>query len=76
MSHVSCTTELDEDVWTEIQKFRKALVRMFFQSEEDVIFFERAVYLKKQPHMYLECVPMPKETGELAPIYFKVNNFN
>ncbi|CAG7825449.1 unnamed protein product, partial [Allacma fusca] len=33
--------------------------------------FESALFLKKHPHMYLECVPMPKETGELTPIYFE-----
>ena len=42
--------------------------------DKDVIFFETATYLKKLPHMYIECVPLPKETGELAPIYFKVMN--
>ncbi|CAL8111702.1 unnamed protein product [Orchesella dallaii] len=71
MSHVSCATDLDEDVWAEMQKFRKALVRMFREADQDMVIFETALYLKRHPHMYLECVPMPKETGELAPIYFK-----
>jgi hypothetical protein len=38
----------------------------------DVIFFETAMYLRKFPHMIMECVPVPRETGDLAPIYFKV----
>lgn len=46
---------------------------MFSERDEDAVIFELAVYLKKHPHMYLECVPMPKEVGELAPIYFKVS---
>ncbi|ODN06629.1 CWF19-like protein 2 [Orchesella cincta] len=71
MSHASCATELDEDVWAEMQKFRKALVRMFREADQDMVIFETAIYLKRHPHMYLECIPMPKETGELAPIYFK-----
>lgn len=45
---------------------------MFKEKDEDVIIFEMATSLKQHPHMYLECVPIPKETGELAPIYFKV----
>jgi hypothetical protein len=45
---------------------------MFREQDQDVVIFENAVFLKRLPHMYLECVPMPKETGELAPIYFKV----
>jgi len=46
-------------------------VRMFRDQDQDVVIFETATFLKRHPHMYLECVPMPKETGELAPIYFK-----
>jgi hypothetical protein len=38
----------------------------------DVVFFESAMSLQKFPHMILECVPMPRETGDLAPVYFKV----
>jgi hypothetical protein len=39
----------------------------------DVIFYETAMYLRKFPHMVMECVPIPRETGDLAPVYFKVN---
>jgi hypothetical protein len=38
----------------------------------DVVFFETAMHLQKFPHMMIECVPIPRETGDLAPIYFKV----
>ncbi|XP_067013384.2 CWF19-like protein 2 [Anabrus simplex] len=71
MFHVPCATQLDEDVWAEMQTFRKALTAMFSKMDEDVVFFETAMYLGRFPHMVLECVPMPKETGDLAPIYFK-----
>lgn len=27
----------------------------------------------KFSHMQLECIPLPKKIGELAPIYFKVS---
>uniref|UniRef100_A0A1B6EDH0 Cwf19-like C-terminal domain-containing protein n=1 Tax=Clastoptera arizonana TaxID=38151 RepID=A0A1B6EDH0_9HEMI len=69
--HVTCATLLDEDVWDEIQIFRKSLTNMFKEQDEDVIFFESAMYFKHMPHMVLHCVPMAKETGDLAPIYFK-----
>ncbi|XP_021916125.1 CWF19-like protein 2 isoform X2 [Zootermopsis nevadensis] len=72
MYHTSCGTQLDEDVWSEMQTFRKTLTSMFMEKLDlDVVFFETAVYLQKFPHMILECVPMPRETGDLAPIYFK-----
>uniref|UniRef100_A0A1B6LZF2 CWF19-like protein 2 n=1 Tax=Graphocephala atropunctata TaxID=36148 RepID=A0A1B6LZF2_9HEMI len=69
--HTPCATQLDEDVWKEIQDFRKSIVQMFLSQDEDVVFFESARGLGRFPHMVLNCVPMPKETGDLAPIYFK-----
>ncbi|XP_046751822.1 CWF19-like protein 2 [Diprion similis] len=69
--HVVCQTQLDEDVWEELQIFRKAITKMFMDQEEDVIFFETSMMHRKFPHMQLECIPMPKEIGDLAPIYFK-----
>ncbi|XP_015511849.1 CWF19-like protein 2 [Neodiprion lecontei] len=69
--HVVCQTQLDEDVWEELQTFRKAITKMFMDQEEDVIFFETSMMHRKFPHMQLECIPMPKEIGDMAPIYFK-----
>lgn len=70
-SHVTCATQLDEDVWAEMMVFRKALTRMFEAQESDAIFFETAMNLKRFPHMVLECVPLAVSAGETAPIYFK-----
>jgi hypothetical protein len=55
------------------QTFRKTLTSMFREELDlDVVFFETAMRLQKFPHMMLECVPIPRETGDLAPVYFKV----
>ena len=37
-----------------------------------MVFLETCKHLKKQHHMIIECIPMPKEIGEMSPIYFKV----
>lgn len=72
MYHTPCATQLDEDVWSEMQTFRKTLTSMFREKLDlDVVFFETAMYLRKFPHMVMECVPMPRESSDLAPIYFK-----
>ena len=71
MFHIPCATQLDEDVWNEIQTFKKTLVKLFQDKGEDIVFFETAIYLKKFPHMLIECVPLEKEIGDMAPIYFK-----
>ncbi|CAM6031449.1 unnamed protein product [Sphagnum compactum] len=69
MSHVSCSTQLDEEVWAEVNDFRKALTRMFDSRKQDVIFFETARYLHRKPHMVIHCVP--SKDFEMAPFYFK-----
>ncbi|XP_025198919.1 CWF19-like protein 2 [Melanaphis sacchari] len=69
--HYACATDIDEDVWTEMQVFRKVLTSMFKDQDEDVIFFESAMRLNNMPHMVWNCVPVPIEIGDTAPIYFK-----
>lgn len=69
--HVSCGTQLDENEWSELINLRKLLTNMFSSLEKDVIFFETAKNLHKYPHMFIECVPVEREVGDTAPIYFK-----
>lgn len=72
--HDTCGTQLDEDVWNEMQTYRKRLCRMFEENGEDVVFFENARSFRRFPHMVLHCVPIEKEVGDLAPIYFKASS--
>lgn len=44
---------------------------MFEEKEEDVVFLETHKQLRKQHHMIIECIPLPKEIGDMSPIYFK-----
>ncbi|KAB0351138.1 hypothetical protein FD754_015995 [Muntiacus muntjak] len=55
-----------------VKMFRKSLVKMFEDKGLDCIFLETNVNMKKQYHMVYECIPLPKEVGDMAPIYFKV----
>ncbi|KAK3691764.1 hypothetical protein RRG08_009578 [Elysia crispata] len=71
MQHVSSCTAIDEDVWREMQLFRKSLVQMFLSQDEDLVIMETVMHLKHFPHTALECIPLEKETGDLGPIYFK-----
>lgn len=54
------------------QVFRKGLTRMFEDMGKDTVFMETAVAFRHHPHTYLECIPVPKEIGDMAPMYFKV----
>ncbi|XP_077421825.1 CWF19-like protein 2 isoform X2 [Vanacampus margaritifer] len=71
LQHNCSATTLDEDVWSEIQLFRRSLVRMFESQELDCVFMETHMNPRKKRHMVLECIPLPRELGDMAPIYFK-----
>uniref|UniRef100_A0A8B9IX30 CWF19-like protein 2 n=1 Tax=Amazona collaria TaxID=241587 RepID=A0A8B9IX30_9PSIT len=71
LQHHTAATLLDEDIWEEIQMFRNALVKMFEAKDLDCVFLETNLSLKKRYHMVYECIPLPKEVGDMAPIYFK-----
>ncbi|XP_065364643.1 CWF19-like protein 2 homolog [Calliphora vicina] len=69
--HATCCTQIDEDIWAEVNDFRKALTRMFASQHKDVIFFEIANRLHKRPHLVIHCIPIRESDGEMAPFYFK-----
>ncbi|XP_056417595.1 CWF19-like protein 2 isoform X2 [Hyla sarda] len=71
LQHHTAVTLLDEDIWDEIQMFRKTLVKMFADQGLDCVFLETNMNLKKRFHLVYECIPLPKEVGDMAPIYFK-----
>ncbi|XP_066477761.1 CWF19-like protein 2 [Tiliqua scincoides] len=71
MQHYTAATLLDEDIWEEIQVFRRTLVKMFEAQNLDCVFLETNISIKKRYHMVYECIPLPKEVGDMAPIYFK-----
>ncbi|NXN17779.1 C19L2 protein, partial [Indicator maculatus] len=55
----------------EKKMFRNALVKMFEAKDLDCVFLETNMSIKKRYHMVYECIPLPKEVGDMAPIYFK-----
>ena len=71
MQHVVCSTALDENVWSEVEVFKKGLTRMFSDMDQDVVYIESYTDTKRKAHMTIECIPLPKEEGFMAPMYFK-----
>jgi len=71
MGHCMAGTEMDEDVWNEVQDYRKALVKMFQARGEDCVFFETAMGFKRHPHMVIECIPLDEDMGSMLPMYFQ-----
>ena len=71
MSHIEAGTAMDEDVWSEVQDFRRALVKMFAARGEDCIFMETAMGFRKHPHCVIECIPLDEELGSMSAMYFQ-----
>lgn len=67
--HTTCSLQLDENVWSEIKIFQKGLTKMFSDYDMDVVFSE--CFTASKSHMYIDCIPIPKDKGNLAPMYFK-----
>ncbi|NWY52573.1 C19L2 protein, partial [Chionis minor] len=59
------------DFTSSSRMFRNALVKMFEEKDLDCVFLETNISMKKRYHMVYECIPVPKEVGDMAPIYFK-----
>lgn len=71
LQHIACQLQLDENIWEKLKLFKRALYKMFMDQNQYPVFYEIYKSSYKFSHMRLECVPIPKEIGELAPIYFK-----
>ncbi|KAJ3300710.1 hypothetical protein HK104_007611 [Borealophlyctis nickersoniae] len=69
--HVLTTLECDDDVWDEIRNFQKCLIKMFAEENKGVLFMEQVINFKWQKHTVIECIPVPMESWEDAPAYFK-----
>ncbi|NXM65612.1 C19L2 protein, partial [Serilophus lunatus] len=66
-----CYVNLNDTFFFLKQMFRNALVKMFEAKDLDCVFLETNMSMKKRYHMVYECIPLPKEVGDMAPIYFK-----
>ncbi|XP_047508487.1 CWF19-like protein 2 homolog [Pieris napi] len=71
IQHYTCVTALDEDVWEEIMVYRKLITQYFNSQNKDVVFYETAMKLHRYPHVVINCVPLPRDVGDMASIYFK-----
>ena len=72
MQHALGLTMVDEEVFAEVERFKRCLLRMFasLRAPQTAVFIETVMHLKKQRHTVLECIPLPPEVGLDAPLYF------
>ena len=70
--HVSGSRMLDEDEYDELKMFQRCLVDMFAEQDRDVVFLESVQGLSRHPHSAIHCVPLKRDDGAMAPMFFKV----
>lgn len=58
-------------IWAEIQMFQKSLVQMFEDKYLGYTFLKTNTSMKKQYHVIYECIPVPKEEGDMPPVLRK-----
>ncbi|GIY35382.1 CWF19-like protein 2 [Caerostris extrusa] len=66
--HVQSFLALDEDEWNEVESM---LRRFFMKQEKSLLCVETSMSFRRYPHAVLECIPVPIEDGDMAPLYFK-----
>nr|XP_019048938.1 cell cycle control protein cwf19 [Kwoniella bestiolae CBS 10118]OCF27868.1 cell cycle control protein cwf19 [Kwoniella bestiolae CBS 10118] len=71
IQHHLSMLEMDDDDWEEVRNFMKCLMRMHAQTNHGVIFFETVLSFKYQKHTYIEAIPVPFETFQDLPAYFR-----
>lgn len=72
--HSTSTVALDEDVWDEMRMFQQCLVQMWQAQDMDVVFLETVMNLNRQHHTVIHAIPLDRDSGALAPMYFKVSS--
>ncbi|XP_069960745.1 CWF19-like protein 1 isoform X2 [Cherax quadricarinatus] len=60
ITHFQSTADLDDDSTQEIEKFKKALRKMFRKNGQDVVFFERNYHSQ---HLQVQVVPVPSDAA-------------
>ncbi|KAG8192511.1 hypothetical protein JTE90_018032 [Oedothorax gibbosus] len=69
--HVPSFLALDEDEWNGFQEALSSVRRLFRARGKSVLCMETSLNFGRCPHAYAECIPVPEEEGDLAPLYFK-----
>ena len=81
IAHCPSSRAADEDVYEEMRNFKKCLVKMFAAQGKECCFIETVVKLgggglgavgaAMSKHCVVECIPLPDEVADHAPMYFK-----
>ncbi|GMS89578.1 hypothetical protein PENTCL1PPCAC_11753, partial [Pristionchus entomophagus] len=70
-AHCASSLQLDENVYDEMRLWRRGLVAMWKSAGRDCVFMEMARDVGANQHMFIECIPLEAELGDVAPVYFK-----
>jgi len=69
-NHSPSMTLVDEDAYREANAFKAALFQTFAQDEAEPLFLELGGKEGARNHGFVQCIPLPKNAAEDAPIFF------
>lgn len=74
IEHETNHRQLNDGAAEEVKNFKKQMQKMFASQDMEAIFFETATNLhsrNKQRHLTIECVPLPNDVAQDAPMFFQ-----
>ena len=71
ISHVIASVNADEEFWEELTTIKRTFVNEMITKNLDVVFLESAQRLNYRRHIFIDCIPVPKDEGTILPAYFK-----
>ncbi|DBA02094.1 TPA: hypothetical protein N0F65_011161 [Lagenidium giganteum] len=72
IEHVPSFSQANEQVCEELNKFKRALARMYRKKHsKSVIFMEQTGAPHKRRHSIIECIPVPDDVAQDTPLFFK-----
>lgn len=71
LQQAASSRAVQEEVWDEMSNFKKSLRRYFGAQGRGTLFLETALIKSGRAWANVECLPVPLECEEDAPLYFK-----
>lgn len=68
--HVASLRATEPEAYNSVRSLCEKLVTVFSQQQKTCVFFEMVNHLKWN-HCHVHCIPLSREVGDMAPLYFQ-----
>ena len=71
INHIIASVNSDEEFQEELKSVKIKIVDKLENKNLDVVFLESAQNLHYRRHIFIDCIPIPKDEGSVLPAFFK-----